>query len=135
MVWGIIYLSLLVFSSIYDIKYFKVLDRVNLAIFLMGIFCYPVHSVFSLDFIYSSIAGVFLLLLSAFTTCMGGGDVKFIYSNFIYLGFLSGVQALFLACVFIIIINWDKRRAVIPMIPYLSLGFGLLFLFKIGRGI
>lgn len=136
MIHGIIYLSLLAFSSVYDMKYFKVLDKVNLAICLLGILNrMPFNLAQSPDIVYSSIGGIFLLLLSAFTCCMGGGDVKFIYSNFIYLGFSLGVQAVFFACICVVIMNLGKKRARIPMVPYLSFGFGLLFLFKMGRGL
>lgn len=135
MVIGILYFGVLLFCSVYDIRTFRVLDRMNLFILMLAVF----FQIFSrnsslLDIFYSVMAGIFLLFLSAFTDCMGGGDVKFVFCNFVFLGFGSGIKALFLSCGLVVLCNLGKKRARIPMIPYLSFGFGLLFLLNSGKG-
>lgn len=128
----VFYLGVLIFSSVYDLKYYKVSDFVHIILFALALFnknelgleCF-------LDIVYSFLFFIFLLIIAACTDCMGGGDIKFIFSNMIFLGFLLGCQALFLSCVFMIFFRFKskymtKRR--IAMIPYLSIGFGVVFL-------
>lgn len=134
LIFTVIYIGILIFSSVYDIKYYKVSDFVHIILLILALFYQNEWSVaYFLDIFYSLLFFVFLLIVAAYTDCMGGGDIKFIFSNMIFLGFLSGCQALFLSCVLIVFFHFKSRRMTkirIAMIPYLSIGFGLVFLCK-----
>lgn len=129
---AIIYIGILIFSSVYDFKYYKVLDFVHIILFVLALFNKNKWSPeYFLDIVYSFLFFVFLLVIAACTDCMGGGDVKFIFSNMIFLGFLSGCRALFLSCVLIVLFHFRSKHIIkmkIAMIPYLSVGFAVVFL-------
>lgn len=125
-----LYIGTLVFSAIYDIKYYKVLNVIHFIIVFLAL-CYKNSSglEFLIEGIYSFLFFFFLLFISSYTNCMGGGDIKFIFSNMIFLGFLKGCQALFLSCVLLVFHNLKLcPNAKIAMVPYLSMGFGIVFL-------
>lgn len=135
-----IYPVLLILSSVYDAVYYKVSDRANLAIMILAVLrtCGSVYRNPSTlveeyyELIFSVILVTAMLVLSAYTDCMGGGDIKFIMANLMYSGVYTGIQALFLSCVLMIVLH-GRGKGKIPMIPYLSMGFGQMFLLRLIR--
>ncbi len=117
------YLIVLLFSSIYDIKYRKIKDIVNIIIIIMAVMKYGIFN-FCLYFylLYAVLQTLFILILTLKFDFIGGGDIKFMFANSIFLGFGASVSGVIIGSVLMIIINFGKKGEV-PMIPYLSVGY------------
>lgn len=118
----VIYIVILLISSVLDIKKRVVSNKLCFIIALLSIMEQK-----PVDYILSAfIITIPLLILAIKTDCMGGGDIKFIFCNTLYVGLTRSIYATILACVLIIITRFKYKKA-IPMIPYLSVGY-LLFI-------
>lgn len=117
------YLLILGVSSVYDIKYRKIKDVINVAVIIMAVMKYGIfnsHLYFYL--LYAILQTVFILILTLRSDFIGGGDIKFMFANSLFLGFERAVLGVFIGSMFLILINFRKKKEV-PMIPYLSVGY------------
>lgn len=122
----VIYIVILLISSILDIKKRIVSNKLCFAIAILSAIM-MLQKQKPLDYIPAAfVITVPLLILAIKTDCMGGGDIKFIFCNTLYIGLTGSIYATIFACVLIIITRFKYKKA-IPMIPYLSAGY-ILFI-------
>jgi prepilin signal peptidase PulO-like enzyme (type II secretory pathway) len=128
------YIITLLYASIYDYKYLTVQNRINVIITILA--------VISADFTIWRVLVAFLftlpiLLLAAYKNSIGGGDIKFIFSNILYLGFSAGYAGLIiglpLAVLFALASKYifKKQTEKIPLVPFLSIGFLVTIIMRV----
>jgi leader peptidase (prepilin peptidase)/N-methyltransferase len=131
-----IYIAVLIFASITDYHNYIINDRVHVIIIILSLV--QVH-----DFNYIlRIGGAVLialpfLMLAIKTDKFGGGDIKFIFSNTLFLGFTFSYGSILIGFTLVILhYVWrrisrktDKDRR-IALVPYLSIGYIVLTLFS-----
>ncbi len=117
------YLIILLFSSIYDIKYRKNKEIVNVLIIFMTLMKYGIfNSCLYFYLLYAVLQTIFILVLTLRFDFIGGGDIKFMFANSLFLGFERSVLGVFIGSGLLILVNFGKKQEV-PMIPYLSVGY------------
>jgi len=117
------YSAILLFSSIYDIKYKKIKDIVNIIIIIMAVIKYGIfNSCLYFYLLYAVLQTLFILVLTLKLDFIGGGDIKFMFANSIFLSFEVSVLGVIIGLILMIFINFGKKGEV-PMIPYLSVGY------------
>lgn len=123
LVW-ILYFVVLLSVSIHDIRYYKVSNIAHLALILLAIAMKRhLEHYFIYDVVFAVAFVVLLLVITASANCIGGGDIKFIASNIVFLGFYKSCLALVIGCIIMVVYSKLKKiRAAIPMLPYLSFG-------------
>lgn len=127
-----IYCFLLIYASITDIKSFIVKDRVHICIIILALLNFksiPLTLfgavVLTLPFLYVGVK----------TNGIGGGDIKFIFANGLYLGFLENYVGIVIGLISVIVVylfrkiqhSTNKNRK-IPLIPHLALGYFMVLL-------
>lgn len=123
-----VYLILLIFSSFYDIKYHRVKDIVHLIILLLAVLkWYACISILLYSVVYAFLQTVFIFLLLKKSDFIGGGDIKFMFANCLFLGFNKAVLGVIIGCISLFLVN-IRKPGEIPMLPYLSLGYLLSLL-------
>jgi leader peptidase (prepilin peptidase)/N-methyltransferase len=133
----LVYLILLVYSSVVDYKKKIIYDKVHLMLILLAfLICGCNGYTFALKLIGATFISIPFLIVAMKTNQLGGGDVKFIFSNSMLLGFWKGYIGILIglaAIIIIYLVKWRKennKRRVIPMAPFLSIGFGAILLLK-----
>ncbi|WOO35770.1 hypothetical protein R2R35_18490 [Anaerocolumna sp. AGMB13020] len=128
------YIITLLYASVYDYKYLTVQNRINVVIAFLAIMCS--------DFTIWRLLVAFLftlpiLLLAVYKNSIGGGDIKFIFSNILYLGFSAGYAGLIiglpLAVLFALVSKYILKQQIdkIPLVPFLSIGFLVTIIMRV----
>lgn len=129
----ILYLGILFYASYIDIECQIVSNWIHIAILILA---FASGRGNRQTVISSFIITMPVLFYAAWKDHMGGGDVKFIFSNTVLLGFWGIYIALLLGMSLLLIryaiIRFYKKRSlkniVFPLIPYLSIGCSISFL-------
>lgn len=125
----IMYIAVLIYASITDYRKFIIYDRVHVIIILLSLF--QAHG---LDYILRIGGAVLIalpfLMLAVRTDKFGGGDIKFIFTNTLFLGFvlsygaiLIGFTLVILHYVFRFIRSKSDQNKKIALAPYLSAAY------------
>ena len=129
-----IYICVLISASITDYRKLIIYDRVHIIIILLSLI--QVHD---LNY-FTRIGGAILialpfLVLAVRTDKFGGGDIKFIFANSLFLGFAFSYGGILIGFTLVILqygfrcirSKTDKSRR-IALAPYLSIGYIILIL-------
>ncbi len=120
------YIGVLIYASIIDIRKLMVYDRVHLLIILFSI----LNQTF-----FNNIAGALILtipflMIAIKTNQIGGGDIKYIFTNSLFLGLQKSYGGILIGLACLLIYHYSKkivsnevRGKQIALIPFLSLGF------------
>lgn len=121
-----IFIILLIYAALMDIKTRTIPDHIPLLIFMMGwVGMEPISSILGLVFV--PLPYFIMALLKE--NSMGGGDIKLMGACGFYLGLQAGFVASILGLVFALIIHINysmisgkKINTSIPLAPYLGAG-------------
>jgi leader peptidase (prepilin peptidase)/N-methyltransferase len=133
----LLYLVVLFYSSITDLKYKIIKNRVHVIIIILGV----IHSQGLANlltlFVGSLVITIPFLVIAIKTNKFGGGDVKFIFANGIYLGFwnnyigiLLGLSLVIINHVLLRIRHKGNKERQIPLAPFLSAGYFIVSISK-----
>jgi len=124
-----IYIAVLIFASITDYHKYIIYDQVHIIIIFLSLV--QVHD---LNYILRIGGAVLIalpfLMLAVKTDKFGGGDIKFIFANTLFLGFTFSYGSILIGFTLVILhYVWrrisrktDKDRR-IALVPYLSIGY------------
>lgn len=130
MAWQIIiihllYITALLYASIIDYNKQIVNNKVLIAIIILYFFSIFFNLRLVHNIVPALILGIIVLIFSAYTNSMGGGDVKFIFVNCLYHGFFNSINALIIGftilCFYIMVLR--KKEGSIALVPFLSAGY------------
>lgn len=130
---AMLFFSLLLVASLWDIWRRMIPDSLCIFIFLTGF----------LSFIPEKLFGIFLglpLLIASLLKegGMGGGDIKITAASGFVLGLPLGIAGLMLGLLLVLLWYLGNRiirkveKSKIPMVPFFGSGFLLVYLFDIG---
>lgn len=117
-----LFLAVIVYAGIYDLKTHTIPDYIHIIIAFLGI-------LITNNYLQSAAGAVLIplpFLISALVKnkSIGGGDIKFMFSCGLFLGLYKGfvalITGLFLAVIFNLLFN--KRKKNFALIPYLAAG-------------
>ena len=116
-------------SSI-DIKYMIIPDELNIVIFILGFIRILYYELNLFEHILYSIGIpiIFMILNKFYIDCIGGGDIKFMFSigfllgKRIYISFLLGVFSASIYALYLLLIKKYHRKSRFAFGPFLSLG-------------
>lgn len=135
---SVAYLVLLVYASVIDYRKCIIYDRTQLMLIILAILaCRCNGRIFLLNMFGAIFISLPFLTIALKTNQLGGGDVKFIFTNCLLLGFKGGYSGIVIGLSVIIvtyIVKWrreDKGKKAIPMAPFLSVGFGAIYLLRL----
>ncbi|MBB5194596.1 prepilin peptidase [Anaerocolumna cellulosilytica] len=120
-----IYFVTMIYASITDCRNRIVQDRVHVIILVLAL----LH-----DINVRKVLGAFLLttpflVYAVMKNHMGGGDIKFIFANTVFLGLQRGYVGLILGFLVVIIYSlccklfFNKDIKIIPLIPFITIGY------------
>lgn len=130
---GVIFLQILLYASVSDIQTHEVKDFVSVCIFIAGFIGVTFSDVPEMLLSGMSIGGVLLLCAMASGNRLGGADVKLSAACAFLLGFQKSVAGLIIGLLVSVIANLiiQKRNKTknqpFPLVPYLSIGFMLMY--------
>ena len=125
----IIYMLVLIFTSIYDFKYHKIPNIIHIIIFLIAIIMQRTSILGAI-----TTALPFFIIALIFENSVGGGDVKYMLANGFMLGTSNGntasLIALLTAAIFICLyrVMNNKNIKEIALAPFLSFGCMIVIL-------
>lgn len=117
-------------SAVYDKKYLKVKNSTYLILSALSIASFYIEKRDTGSLIEEcllSVAAVLpILLFATMTDGMGGGDVKYIFFNMLYLGAQEEINALIVCFVVLSVYKIKKRKQGpdrrIPLLPFMMIG-------------
>lgn len=129
--------SALIVLSFIDIKHKIVPDKINLFIFVMGLYIlYLDNANISLHIIGIFIASVPLLIIAVTTNGFGGGDIKLFAAIGFFLGWkltlVAFILTLIIASIYsiaVLILKKGNKKTRIPLVPFISLSTYLAFFY------
>ena len=130
---GIIFLQILLYASVSDIQTHEVKDFVSVCIFITGFIGVTFSDVLGMLLSGLAIGGVLLFCAMASGNRLGGADVKLSAACAFLLGFQKSVAGLIIGLLVSVIANLiiQKRNKTknqpFPLVPYLSIGFMLMY--------
>ncbi len=130
---GIIFLQILLYASVSDIQTHEVKDFVSVLIFITGFIGVTLSDVPMMLFSGLAIGGVLLICAMVSGNRLGGADVKLSAACAFLLGFSKGATGLVIGLIVSVIINLiiQKHKKIknqpFPLVPYLSIGFMLMY--------
>ena len=130
---GVIFLQILLYASVSDIQTHEVKDFVSVCIFIAGFIGVTFSDVPEMLLSGMAIGGVLLLCAMASGNRLGGADVKLSAACAFLLGFQKSVAGLIIGLLVSVIANLiiQKRNKTknqpFPLVPYLSIGFMLMY--------
>lgn len=130
---GVIFLQILLYASVSDIQTHEVKDFVSVCIFIAGFIGVTFSDVPEMLLSGLAIGGVLLFCAMASGNRLGGADVKLSAACAFLLGFQKSVAGLIIGLLVSVIANLiiQKRNKTknqpFPLVPYLSIGFMLMY--------
>ncbi len=131
----VLYIIILFYASAYDRKYMIVENRIHFVLFLLTI----ISGNMNLEkLIGATVITIPLLLLTLYKNGIGGGDIKYLFFNTLFLGFSAAytgiVAGLSVAVLYALFTRnrsgKSKYQRKIPLVPFLSTGFLLSILLR-----
>ena len=126
----LIYLGVLMYASATDFKKLVVYDRVHVIIMMLGFINYRSALVNVIGALFLTLPFLYIAIRS---NQLGGGDVKFIFANGVFLGFknsylgiMAGLLCLILIFYLLKGIRW-KGKTKMALVPFLSLGYFIMY--------
>lgn len=122
--------ELCIVISFIDIKTMIIPDELNIFIFILGLIRVFYYDLSLIEYILYSIGIpiIFMILNKFYIDCIGGGDIKFMFSigfllgKRIYISFFIGVFSAFIYALYLLIIKKYHRKSRFAFGPFLSLG-------------
>ena len=130
---GIILLQILLYASVSDIQTHEVKDFVSVLIFITGFIGVTLSDVPKMLFSGLAIGGVLLICAMVSGNRLGGADVKLSAACAFLLGFSKSIAGLVIGLIVSVIVNLiiQKHKKIknqpFPLVPYLSIGFMLMY--------
>lgn len=130
---GIILLQILLYASVSDIQTHEVKDFVSVLIFITGFIGVTLSDIPMMLFSGLAIGGVLLICAMVSGNRLGGADVKLSAACAFLLGFSKSIAGivigLFVSVIVNLIIQKQKKlkNQPFPLVPYLSVGFMLMY--------
>lgn len=130
---GIILLQILLYASVSDIQTHEVKDFISVLIFITGFIGVTLSDIPMMLFSGLAIGGVLLICAMVSGNRLGGADVKLSAACAFLLGFSKSIAGLIIGLIVSVIANLiiQKQKKIknqpFPLIPYLSIGFMLMY--------
>lgn len=130
---GIILLQILLYASVSDIQTHEVKDFVSVLIFITGFIGVTLSDIPMMLFSGLAIGGVLLICAMVSGNRLGGADVKLSAACAFLLGFSKSIAGLVIGLFVSVIVNLiiQKQKKLknqpFPLVPYLSVGFMLMY--------
>ena len=130
---GIILLQILLYASVSDIQTHEVKDFVSVLIFITGFIGVTLSDIPMMLFSGLAIGGVLLICAMVSGNRLGGADVKLSAACAFLLGFSKSIAGLVIGLFVSVIVNLiiQKQKKIknqpFPLVPYLSIGFMLMY--------
>lgn len=130
---GIILLQILLYASVSDIQTHEVKDFISVLIFITGFIGVTLSDIPMLLFSGLAIGGVLLICAMVSGNRLGGADVKLSAACAFLLGFSKSIAGLVIGLFVSVIVNLiiQKQKKLknqpFPLVPYLSIGFMLMY--------
>jgi leader peptidase (prepilin peptidase)/N-methyltransferase len=123
-------IELCITISFIDIKTMIIPDELNIIIFILGLIRIFYYDLNLFEYILYSIGVpiIFMILNKFYIDCIGGGDIKFMFSiafllgKRIYISFFLGVFSASIYALYLLIIKKYHRKSRFAFGPFLSLG-------------
>lgn len=130
---GIILLQILLYASVSDIQTHEVKDFISVLIFITGFIDVTLSDIPMMLFSGLAIGGVLLICAMVSGNRLGGADVKLSAVCAFLLGFSKSIAGLVIGLFVSVIVNLiiQKQKKLknqpFPLVPYLSIGFMLMY--------
>ena len=130
---GIILLQILLYASVSDIQTHEVKDFISVLIFITGFIGVTLSDIPMMLFSGLAIGGVLLICAMVSGNRLGGADVKICAACAFLLGFSKSVAGLIIGLIVSVIANLiiqkqkKTKKQPFPLVPYLSIGFMLMY--------
>ena len=130
---GIILLQILLYASVSDIQTHEVKDFVSVLIFITGFIGVTLSDIPMMLFSGLAIGGVLLICAMVSGNRLGGADVKLSAACAFLLGFSKSIAGLVIGLFVSVIVNLiiqkqkKSKNQPFPLVPYLSIGFMLMY--------
>ena len=130
---GIILLQILLYASVSDIQTHEVKDFISVLIFITGFIGATLSDIPMMLFSGLVIGGVLLICAMVSRNRLGGADVKLSAACAFLLGFSKSIAGLVIGLFVSVIVNLiiQKQKKLknqpFPLVPYLSIGFMLMY--------
>ena len=130
---GIIFLQILLYASVSDIQTHEVKDFVSVLIFITGFIGATLSDIPMMILSALAIGGILLICAMVSGNRLGGADVKLSAACVFLLGFSKSIAGLIIGLLVSVIANLiiQKRNKTknqpFPLVPYLSIGFMLMY--------
>lgn len=130
---GIILLQILLYASVSDIQTHEVKDFISVLIFITGFIGATLSDIPMMLFSGLVIGGVLLICAMVSGNRLGGADVKLSAACAFLLGFSKSIAGLVIGLFVSVIVNLiiqkqkKSKNQPFPLVPYLSIGFMLMY--------
>ena len=130
---GIILLQILLYASVSDIQTHEVKDFISVLIFITGFIGVTLSDIPMMLFSGLAIGGVLLICAIVSRNRLGGADVKLSAACAFLLGFSKSIAGLVIGLFVSVIVNLiiqkqkKSKNQPFPLVPYLSIGFMLMY--------
>ena len=130
---GIIFMQILLYASVSDIQTHEVKDFVSVLIFITGFIGVTLTNIPMMLLSGFIIGGMLLICAMVSGNRLGGADVKICAACAFLLGFSKSVAGLIIGLIVSVIANLiiQKQKKIknqpFPLVPYLSIGFMLMY--------
>lgn len=130
---GIILLQILLYASVSDIQTHEVKDFISVLIFITGFIGVTLSDIPMMLLSGLAIGGVLLICAMVSGNRLGGADVKLSAACAFLLGFSKSIAGLVIGLFVSVIVNLiiQKQKKLknqpFPLVPYLSIGFMLMY--------
>ena len=130
---GVILLQILLYASVSDIQTHEVKDFISVLIFITGFIDVALSDIPMMLFNGLAIGGVLLICAMVSGNRLGGADVKLSAACAFLLGFSKSIAGLVIGLFVSVIVNLiiQKQKKLknqpFPLVPYLSIGFMLMY--------
>ena len=130
---GIIFMQILLYASVSDIQTHEVKDFVSVLIFITGFIGVTLTNIPMMLLSGFIIGGMLLICAMVSGNRLGGADVKISAACAFLLGFSKSVAGLIIGLIVSVIANLiiqkqkKTKNQPFPLVPYLSIGFMLMY--------
>ena len=130
---GVIFLQILLYASVSDIQTHEVKDFVSVLIFITGFIGVALTDIPMMILSALAIGGILLICAMVSGNRLGGADVKICAACAFLLGFSKSVAGLIIGLIVSVIANLiiqkqkKTKNQPFPLVPYLSIGFMLMY--------